>query len=355
MSSVNEINSEEDFNSTLKATPPSTLLVLSFHTPWAAPCAQMRTILEALASTYPVKEPPTVTFLSINAEDQPEISESYDVTSVPFLALVRDGKTLETVSGSDASKVREAVERQAGKMGNTGKLGIPPALDATPRKEENPSTNGTGPAKDLSSYAPNPSDPPTAPAMSSSAGPKEELHTRLSNLVKAAPVMLFMKGTPSAPQCGFSRQIVSILRENGVKYGFFNILADDEVRQGLKEFADWPTFPQLWTNGELVGGLDIVGSSYRPFGETPPPSPADPLPFPSPPPPFFLPEKKNRTMVRLTLILVLFFLPFNQVKEEIEADPDFFKAFSVSKGGGGGGGGPEAPDAQAQSQPAAPA
>lgn len=55
-----------------------------------------------------------------------------------------------------------------------------------------------------------------------------------------------------------SRQLVALLRERSVRYGFFNILADDEVRQGLKEFADWPTFPQLWVDGELVGGLDIV-------------------------------------------------------------------------------------------------
>ena len=258
MSTLQEITSEEEFNSHLKSASPSTLLVISFHTPWAAPCAQMRTILETLASNYPVKGPATTSFLSINAEDLPEISESYDVTAVPFLVLVKDGKTLETVSGSDASKVRDAVERQAGKMGNAGKLGIPPALEATSRREEESATNRTAPAKDLSSYAPKPSDPPTAPAMSSTAASKEELHTRLSNLVKAAPVMLFMKGTPSAPQCGFSRQLVSILRENSVKYGFFNILADDEVRQGLKEFADWPTYPQLWTNGDLVGGLDIV-------------------------------------------------------------------------------------------------
>lgn len=87
---------------------------------------------------------------------------------------------------------------------------------------------------------------------------KEELNARLAELVKAAPVMLFMKGTPSAPQCGFSRQTVSMLREKGVRYGFFNILADDEVRQGLKEFSDWPTFPQVYVGGELVGGLDIV-------------------------------------------------------------------------------------------------
>jgi Grx4 family monothiol glutaredoxin len=258
MSPLQEISSEEEFNSTLKSASPTSLLVLSFHTPWAAPCTQMHTILEALASTYPVQEPPTVSFLSINAEDLPEISESYDVTAVPFLVLLRQGQTLETVSGSDAGKVRDAVERQAGKIGNTGKLAIPPALEATPRSEGPSSTNGTGPAKDLSSYAPKASDAPTAPAMSSTASSKEEIHTRLSNLVKAAPVMLFMKGTPSVPQCGFSRQLVSVLRENSVKYGFFNILADDEVRQGLKEFADWPTYPQLWTNGELVGGLDIV-------------------------------------------------------------------------------------------------
>ena len=211
----------------------------------------MQTILTALASTYP--ETSGISFLSVNAEELPEISESYDVTAVPFLVIQRDGKTLETVSGSDASKARAAVERHVGSNGNASKTGIPPMLEATPR------SNGV--TKDLSSYAPAAKDPATAPAMSSSASSNEELWTRLGNLVKAAPVMLFMKGTPSAPQCGFSRQLVSMLRENGVKYGFFNILADDDVRQGLKEYADWPTFPQLWTNGELVGGLDIVCGS----------------------------------------------------------------------------------------------
>ena len=98
--------------------------------------------------------------------------------------------------------------------------------------------------------------------MANGGSSKEELHARLAELVKAAPVMLFMKGTPSAPQCGFSRQCVSLLRERGIRYGFFNILADDEVRQGLKEYAEWPTYPQLWIDGELVGGLDIV-STYN--------------------------------------------------------------------------------------------
>jgi Grx4 family monothiol glutaredoxin len=261
MSGLTEITSEAEFNSTLSSASPSTLLVLSFHAPWAAPCAQMKTILTTLASTYPPNDPPTATFLSINAEDLPEISESYDVTAVPFLVLLRDGKTLETVSGSDAAKVRDAVERHASSKGSAGKAGIPPMLSTTPRSTNgvvphSAASNGHLPATAVSSGTKDPSG--HAPAMTSGAASKEELHSRLTNLVKAAPVMLFMKGTPSAPQCGFSRQLVSILRENGVKYGFFNILADDEVRQGLKEFADWPTFPQLWIDGDLVGGLDIV-------------------------------------------------------------------------------------------------
>jgi Grx4 family monothiol glutaredoxin len=81
---------------------------------------------------------------------------------------------------------------------------------------------------------------------------------RLSKLVRRHEVMLFMKGLPSAPQCGFSRQIVEILDMSEVPYDAFNILQDDEVRQGLKEFSDWPTYPQLYVRGELVGGLDIV-------------------------------------------------------------------------------------------------
>ena len=129
---------------------------------------------------------------------------------------------LDSVSGSDASRVRDAVEKHAGKGGNTGKLGLPPALETTPREngdEKQPPAPEK--AKNLSGYAPGAGDPATAPEMSSSAGDKEQLDKRLGELVKAAPVMLFMKGTPSTPQCGFSRQLVGLLREQGVRYGFF--------------------------------------------------------------------------------------------------------------------------------------
>ena len=194
----------------------------------------MSLILKTLASSYPPQTPPTISFLSLDAEALPEISESYDVTAVPFLVIQRDSKVLEKVSGSDAAKVRDAVERNAGKGGNTGKVGLPPALEVTRREEKDgageqtanaETTNGEGGGGGLSRYAPGPNDPKTAPEMSSTEGQKEELETRLKELVKAAPVMLFMKGTPSAPQCGFSRTIVGMLREQGVRYGFFNIVS----------------------------------------------------------------------------------------------------------------------------------
>lgn len=84
------------------------------------------------------------------------------------------------------------------------------------------------------------------------------LEERLKQLTNAAPVMLFMKGSPDAPQCGFSSKIVSILQREKVAFQSFDILQDDAVRQGLKKFSNWPTFPQLYSNGKLVGGVDIV-------------------------------------------------------------------------------------------------
>ena len=264
MSSLIEVDSELHLNSIAQSLPPSALLVLYFHAPWAAPCAQMRAVLSALASQYPATSPPSIAFVSVNAEELPDISEEYDVTAVPFVVLIRNATVLESISGSEAAKVRDAVERHAGSAAaaagapqSAAAATIPPPLSAVPR--ENGPTTATQPPVNANAAA-------AAPALTPEQS-KEALFARLAELVKAAPVMLFMKGTPSAPQCGFSRQLVGILRERSVKYGFFNILADEDVRQGLKEFAEWPTFPQLWVSGELVGGLDIVRLLY--FGSLP--------------------------------------------------------------------------------------
>jgi Grx4 family monothiol glutaredoxin len=93
--------------------------------------------------------------------------------------------------------------------------------------------------------------------LSPPAAPKP-LQERLQELINQAPVMLFMKGNPDLPRCGFSKTIVSILQEANIEFSSFNILSDEEVRAGLKEYSDWPTYPQLYAKGQLVGGLDIV-------------------------------------------------------------------------------------------------
>jgi Grx4 family monothiol glutaredoxin len=84
------------------------------------------------------------------------------------------------------------------------------------------------------------------------------LRARLERLVTAAPVMVFIKGTPAEPKCKFSRQLLGLLKDAGASYGSFDILTDEAVRQGLKDFSNWPTYPQLYVAGKLVGGVDIV-------------------------------------------------------------------------------------------------
>jgi monothiol glutaredoxin len=76
-------------------------------------------------------------------------------------------------------------------------------------------------------------------------------------------IVLFMKGTPDFPQCGFSGQVVQILNYLGVDYKGVNVLADDDIRQGIKDFSDWPTVPQLYVKGEFVGGCDIVREMFQ--------------------------------------------------------------------------------------------
>ena len=85
----------------------------------------------------------------------------------------------------------------------------------------------------------------------------------IGNEVKSNDVVLFMKGIPDAPQCGFSGQVVQILDHLGVTYKGINILSSDELRQGIKDFSNWPTVPQLYVKGEFVGGCDIVREMFQ--------------------------------------------------------------------------------------------
>ncbi len=86
---------------------------------------------------------------------------------------------------------------------------------------------------------------------------------RIAGIVNGAEVLLFMKGSPLFPQCGFSSRAVAILNHLGVEFDSVDVLQDQEVRQGIKAFSDWPTIPQLYVKGEFVGGSDIMMEMYE--------------------------------------------------------------------------------------------
>jgi monothiol glutaredoxin len=90
-----------------------------------------------------------------------------------------------------------------------------------------------------------------------------DVHDRIANIVSSNNVVLFMKGTPLFPQCGFSSRAVAILDHLGVEYESVDVLQDMEVRQGIKSFSDWPTIPQLYVKGEFVGGSDIMMEMFE--------------------------------------------------------------------------------------------
>lgn len=222
---VIEIQSEAQFTELTKADP-SKLIALYFLTPWAGPCKTMNSVFKTLADSK--AHDPSVLFLSINADDLSEISELFEVSAVPYFILIRNSTILKELSGADPKEFISALNQFSG---------------AAPTPEVASTTSVAPPA------------PITEPSGEES---EDALNERLKKLTTAAPIMLFMKGSPSSPQCGFSRQLVAILREHQVRFGFFDILKDDSVRLGLKAFSDWPTFPQLYINGEFQGGLDII-------------------------------------------------------------------------------------------------
>lgn len=216
-----EISSKEQFSEL--TTVKDKLIALYFHTPWASPCFQMNQVVKTLADS---EQHQSTTFLSINADNFPEVSDLFDITAVPYFVLIKNGTILKEFSGADPKEFANALE-SVGSSANSA------------------TTTDSTPSTSTEAVAVNEETP-------------AQLADRLKKLTTAANIMLFMKGTPSAPQCGFSRQMVAILREHQVRFGFFDILKDDLVRQGLKEFSDWPTFPQLYVNGEFQGGLDII-------------------------------------------------------------------------------------------------
>ncbi len=89
------------------------------------------------------------------------------------------------------------------------------------------------------------------------------INEKIKDIISKNDVVLFMKGTPDMPQCGFSMTVTNILKQLKVKFNGIDVLSDPEIRQGIKDFSNWPTVPQLYVKGEFIGGCDIVKEMYE--------------------------------------------------------------------------------------------
>src|SRR5579884_678558 len=109
-----------------------------------------------------------------------------------------------------------------------------------------------------------PRAPPAMPSRESTGGTmSDDIRARIEGLIRGNKVILFMKGTKQFPACGFSNAVVQILKKEGVSFETYNILADAEMRQALKEYSSWPTYPQLYVGGKFIGGCDIVTELHQ--------------------------------------------------------------------------------------------
>ncbi|EDW11573.1 glutaredoxin 3 [Drosophila mojavensis] len=196
------VENSEDYQKYISADKTTVAL---FAADWAEQCAQVTDVLKELDSILGDK----LQFITLNAEKYPDISMKHQIEAVPTVIFFNKGSAVDRVDGVDVAAI-------------------------------------TSKSKKLAESA------------SSAAATGQTLKDRLTALINKAPLMIFMKGDRNAPRCGFSKQLIAIINETNLPYETFDILSDEEVRQGLKTFSDWPTYPQVYVKGELIGGLDII-------------------------------------------------------------------------------------------------
>jgi len=218
-----DITSSSNFDSQLKEKP---FTVVHFWAEWCTPCNDIDKFLAQLEAQL---KNDSLQILRVEAENLSDITEKYGVEAVPAFLFFHNDKLSAKIEGANPPLVAKQIQS---------------LLSAT-NKQSSSTPIHTSHAVDLNA------------------------------LTNRSKIMLFMKGSPSAPKCGFSRQIVTLLQEQNIEFDHFDILTNNEVREGLKKLSNWPTYPQLYSNGQLVGGLDVVkelildGSLHEELGTTP--------------------------------------------------------------------------------------
>ncbi|GAB0497472.1 hypothetical protein MMPV_008805 [Pyropia vietnamensis] len=224
------------------ARPPVALI--HFHDD-ASPSQQVDQVLMALASTHAATLTVRIVRVAVAGAAAGDLVTRFGIDAVPTVVAVVGGGTggvtvRGRVVGADVPALRVLADELVAYGTSAAAIDAPAAGTKT-------------------SAAPATVAAPSTPAAADKDKDDDAgLQTRLAALVRRSPVMLFMKGTPDSPRCGFSRQIVGLLRDTGVPFDTFDILGDPAVRAGLKTYAQWPTYPQLYVKGEFVGGLDVV-------------------------------------------------------------------------------------------------
>ncbi|XP_022925807.1 monothiol glutaredoxin-S17-like [Cucurbita moschata] len=235
--SVKDVQSKAELDGLLRS---DALVILHFWASWCEASKHMDQVFSHLATDFPHAH-----FVRVEAEEQPELSEAYSVSAVPYFVFIKDGKTVDTLEGADPSSLANKVAKASGAI-NAGEPAAPASLGmaagATIIETVRELARDNGSATQIKVH----------PGLSGA------LQKKIQQLIDSNPIMLFMKGSPEEPKCGFSRKVVDILKEENVKFGSFDILSDNEIREGLKKFSNWPTFPQLYCKGELLGGSDIA-------------------------------------------------------------------------------------------------
>ncbi|XP_010529416.1 PREDICTED: monothiol glutaredoxin-S17-like [Tarenaya hassleriana] len=237
--SVKDVASKAELDNVRQSGAP---VILHFWASWCDASKQMDQVFSHLATDFPRAH-----FLRVEAEEYPDISEAYSVSAVPFFVFFKDGKNVDRLEGADPSSLANKVAKVAGSI-----TSAEPAAPASLGLAAGPTVLET--VKEIAK------DPGSLKAedRAKPGGLTDAIKECLEQLINSHPVMLFMKGSPEEPRCGFSRKVVNILKEEKVQFGSFDILSDNEVREGLKKFSNWPTYPQLYCKGELLGGSDIV-------------------------------------------------------------------------------------------------